>query len=101
MATVARPNDRVPARANITWRQEVGATAIEASKIAGHSQVQMTSKYTYVVMARQRELTRPIQDQLQGAAEKEGKQREQQAQPASAASADELLPAKPASQRAM
>ena len=26
-------------RANITWRQEVGASSIEASKIAGHSSV--------------------------------------------------------------
>lgn len=72
-------------RANITWRQEVGATAIEASKIAGHSQVQMTSEYTYVGMARQQELTRRIQAQLQGASEKLEKQREQQAEEAAEA----------------
>ncbi len=29
-------------RANISWRQEVGGTAIEASKIAGHSKVDTT-----------------------------------------------------------
>lgn len=29
-------------RANITWRQEVGASAIEAAKIAGHGSVRMT-----------------------------------------------------------
>src|SRR5207248_8826866 len=33
-------------RANITWRQEVGGSSIEASKIAGHSTVRMTEEYT-------------------------------------------------------
>lgn len=34
-------------RANITWRQSYGgATAIEASKAAGHADVAMTSRYT-------------------------------------------------------
>ena len=42
-------------RANISWRQEVGGSAIEASKIAGHAQVQVTSQYTYVGMERQHE----------------------------------------------
>lgn len=48
-------------RANITWRQEVGATSIEASRLAGHSKVNMTSEYTIVQLKRQDELTRKMQ----------------------------------------
>jgi integrase len=62
-------------RANITWRQEVGASAIEASKIAGHGSVNMTNDYTHVQLKRQEELTRRIQGRLQEAMlkmEKEG-----------------------------
>src|ERR1035441_8154058 len=33
-------------RANIAWRQEEGASSIEASKIAGHSTIRMTEEYT-------------------------------------------------------
>lgn len=55
-------------RANITWRQEVGGSAIEASKIAGHSDLEMTGDYTFVTAARQNELTRRIQARLAGAA---------------------------------
>ena len=51
-------------RANITWRQEVGGTAIEASKIAGHSDVDMTGQYTFVALDRQQALTRAIQERL-------------------------------------
>jgi integrase len=51
-------------RANITWRQQVGGSAIEASKIAGHSDLEMTSEYTFVTPERQNELTRRIQRQL-------------------------------------
>ena len=51
-------------RANITWRQEVGASAIEASKIAGHSSVNMTNDYTHVQLRRQEDLTRAIQKRL-------------------------------------
>jgi integrase len=54
-------------RANITWRQEVGASAIEASKIAGHGSVSMTNDYTHVQLRRQEELTRAIQQRLNGA----------------------------------
>jgi integrase len=53
-------------RANITWRQEVGGSAIEASKIAGHSDLEMTSQYTFVAPERQNELTRRIQQKLAG-----------------------------------
>jgi len=51
-------------RANITWRQQVGGGAIEASKIAGHSDREMTSEYTFVTPERQNELTRRIQRRL-------------------------------------
>ena len=62
-------------RANITWRQEVGASAIEASKISGHGNVNMTNDYTHVQLKRQEELTRAIQDRLGEAAQKAKKQR--------------------------
>ena len=48
-------------RANITWRQEVGGSSIEASKIAGHSTVRQTEEYTKIQLAWQEELTRRIQ----------------------------------------
>ena len=51
-------------RANITWRQEVGGSAIEASKIAGHRDLEMTSEYTFVAPERQNELTRRIQKRI-------------------------------------
>jgi integrase len=51
-------------RANITWRQEVGGSSIETSKIAGHANVRMTEEYTFVQMKRQEDLTRRIQDKL-------------------------------------
>ena len=54
-------------RANITWRQEVGASSIEASKIAGHSSVNMTNDYTHVQLRRQEDLTRAIQERLRNA----------------------------------
>lgn len=51
-------------RANITWRQEVGGSSIEASKVAGHATVRMTEEYTVVQLGRQEELTRRIQEKL-------------------------------------
>jgi site-specific recombinase XerD len=51
-------------RANITWWQEVGASVIEASKIAGHGSVSMTNDYTHVQLKRRDELTRAIQKPL-------------------------------------
>ncbi len=56
-------------RANITWRQEVGASSIEASKIAGHSTVRMTEEYTKIQLPRQDETTRLIQERLAGCSE--------------------------------
>ncbi len=55
-------------RASITLRQEVGGSAIEASKLAGHSKVNMTGEYTFVQLKRQDELTRKIQDLRNGTA---------------------------------
>jgi integrase len=55
-------------RANITWRQEVGGSAIEASKIAGHADLETTGEYTFVAPERQNELTRRIQERLARAA---------------------------------
>jgi integrase len=55
-------------RANITWRQGVGkASAIEASKIAGHATVSMTGDYTFVDVERQEETTRRIQQRMEKA----------------------------------
>lgn len=51
-------------RANITWRQQVGGSAIEASKIAGHSGLEITRAYTFVTVERQNELTVRIQRKL-------------------------------------
>lgn len=51
-------------RANITLRQEVGGSAIEASKIAGHSGLAITGEYTKVQLRRQDELTRAIQERI-------------------------------------
>jgi integrase len=51
-------------RANITWRQEVGGSSIEASRIAGHASTKMTEEYTVVQLRRQEELTRRIQEKL-------------------------------------
>jgi len=72
-------------RANITWRQQVGGSAIEASKIAGHSDLEMTSEYTFVTAERQNELTRRIQEKLAEAASKRDGKSEPPAQPAPAA----------------
>jgi integrase len=58
-------------RANITWRQEVGGSSIEASKIAGHSTVRMTEEYTKIQLSRQEELTRRIQERLASVGEKQ------------------------------
>jgi hypothetical protein len=42
----------------------MGGSAIEASKIAGHSDLEMTGEYTFVKPERQNELTRLIQNKL-------------------------------------
>jgi len=54
-------------RANITWRQQVGGSTIEASKIAGHSDLNTTGEYTFVTAERQNGLTHLIQEKLRAA----------------------------------
>ena len=71
-------------RANITWRQQVGGSAIEASKITGHSDLEMTGEYTFVTPERQNELTRRIQQQLAEASK--------QVETAAASPSPEVLP---------
>jgi integrase len=51
-------------RLNITWRQEVGATPIEAQKAAGHASLDMTFLYTQTDEAREREHVRRILERL-------------------------------------
>ena len=58
-------------RANITWRQKVCGSSIEASKIAGHSTVRMTEVYTKIQLTGQEELTRRIQERLASVGEKQ------------------------------
>jgi hypothetical protein len=60
-----------PCPANITWRQEVGGSSIEISKIAGHANVSMTGDYTIVQLQRQDELTRAIQGRMAAAQKKQ------------------------------
>lgn len=55
-------------RANITWRQEVGGSSIEASQIAGHANSKTTGEYTVVQLQRQDDLTRRLQEKLVHAA---------------------------------
>ncbi len=54
----------------MTWRQEVGGSAIEASKIAVHASTKITEEYTVVQLKRQEDLTRRIQDKLAATAAK-------------------------------
>jgi len=74
-------------RAKITWTQQVGGSAIEASKMAGHSDLEMTGEYTFVTPERQNELTRRIQEKLADA-----NMKNQQKTTESGTSAPEMLP---------
>ena len=51
-------------RLNVTWRQEVGATPLEAQKAAGHASLDMTFLYTQTDYAREREHVNRILDRL-------------------------------------
>jgi len=51
-------------RLNITWRQEVGATPIEAQKAAGHASLDMTFLYAQTDEAREREHVQRILERL-------------------------------------
>jgi integrase len=57
-------------RANITWRQEVGGSSIETSKIADHANTKITEQYTIVQLKRLEELTRRIQGRRAKAAKR-------------------------------
>jgi integrase len=82
-------------RANITWRQQVGGSAIEASKIAGHSDLEMTGEYTFVTPERQNELTRRIQGKLADAGTKK-QEKSACSQPIASEVLPSLADAKPA-----
>ena len=51
-------------RLNVTWRQEAGATPIEAQKAAGHASLDMTFLYTQTEEAREREHVGRILERL-------------------------------------
>jgi hypothetical protein len=51
-------------RLNVAWRQEVGATPVEAQKTAGHVSLDMTFLYTQTNEAREREHVRLILERL-------------------------------------
>jgi len=51
-------------RLNVTWRQEAGATPIEAQKAAGHASLDMTFLYTQTDEVREREQVGRILDRL-------------------------------------
>jgi len=51
-------------RLNVSWRQEVGATAIEAMKAAGHTSLSMTWAYTVTDREREKEQVQKMWDRL-------------------------------------
>ena len=85
-------------RANITWRQEVGGSAIEASKIAGHNSLEMTGEYTFITPERQNELTRRIQHRLATASKNTAPVSRALAAPVAPSDLAEAKPATPAVQ---
>ena len=92
-----RPGFRGPSphrfrRGNIAWPQQVGGSAIDASRIAGRAEAQVTSEYTFVAMQRQQELTRRIQEQLKSGAAKVEAQREAEAAAQAEAEAQAVAP---------
>ena len=50
----------------------MGASTVEASKIAGHASIKITEEYTVVQLKRQEELTVRIQGKLEWAARRVG-----------------------------
>jgi integrase len=54
-------------RLNVTWRQQAGASALEAQKAAGHSSVDMTMLYTQTDAEREREHVEKILERIDGA----------------------------------
>lgn len=51
-------------RLNVTWRQQAGATPVEAQKAAGHSSLDMTMLYTQTEQEREREHVGKILDRV-------------------------------------
>jgi integrase len=51
-------------RLNVTWRQQAGATPVEAQKAAGHTSLDMTMLYTQTEIQREREHVEKILDRL-------------------------------------
>lgn len=51
-------------RLNVTWRQQAGATPVEAQKAAGHGSLDMTLLYTQTEDQREREHVRTMFDRL-------------------------------------
>jgi hypothetical protein len=58
----------------LTRRRQIGAGAIEVSKITGHRDLEITGEYTFVADERQNELTRRIQKKVAGAAKEKGQE---------------------------
>ena len=58
----------VQLESKITLRQDVGGSAIEALKVAGHSKINLTGEYTILQLKRQDESTRKMQDLRTGTA---------------------------------
>ena len=78
------PHSGVQLESNTLLRRGhcAGGSAIEASKIAGHSDLEMTGEYTFVAPERQNELTRRISEKLAEAASKRNRKAETPPQPA-------------------
>jgi integrase len=53
-------------RLNISWRQEVGATAFEAMRAAGHANVSTTWLYTVTDVERERQHVQAMLQRLEG-----------------------------------
>lgn len=51
----------------VTWRQEEGATPIEAMRYAGHTRMSTTLLYTFTDKAREREVTNRVAKRLEAA----------------------------------
>lgn len=60
-------------RLNVTWRQEEGATPLEAMKHAGHSKVDMTFLYTITERKRERQVVDRIWYRIMGPEDEGGK----------------------------
>ncbi len=68
--SVARPGTALLPPRQYHLEEEVGGSAIEAPKIAGHADLEMTGEYTFVAPERQNERTRRIQQRLAAVAQR-------------------------------